>query len=220
MIPLTTALLQIKDAQCQKSATVLFAPISFAVDKGQLAVISGANGSGKTTFLEALAGLSLLTSGERLFKQSPDLESWLAHSHYLGHKLGNKGNLSCSENLQFVAQVNQVTTSEEQIEQVLSSAGLAGFEFQYASDLSAGQKKRLALSRLLLLNKQFWLLDEPFVNLDHAGCNWLYQIIANHINQGGAVILSAHDQKKIHQLAQHHINLTAPIDDDSHTGEI
>ncbi len=177
------------------------------MDKTQLAVIAGPNGSGKTTLLEALAGLSVLTSGERLFEQKKDDERWLANSHYLGHKLGNKGNLTCAENLEFVAHVNKISTRHEQITEVLEHAGLAGYEFQHASDLSAGQKKRLALSRLLLLNKTFWLLDEPFVNLDHAGCDWLYQIIADHIKQGGAVILSAHDQKKIHDLAHHHITL-------------
>ncbi len=172
-----------------------------------MAVIAGPNGSGKTTLLEALAGLSMLAQGERLFEQSTALEPWLNQSHYLGHKLGNKGNLTCAENLQFVAHVNQITTTHEQIEHVLNRAGLAGYEFQHASDLSAGQKKRLALSRLLLLNKTFWLLDEPFVNLDHAGCDWLYRLIEDHIQQCGAVILSAHDQKKIHDLADHHITL-------------
>ena len=157
--------------------------------------------------LEALAGLSLLGTGSSQFADSNHAEQWLANSHYLGHKLGNKANLTCSENLSFVAAVNQVPVTQADIEQVLQRAGLAGYEYQYASDLSAGQKKRLALSRLLLLNKTFWLLDEPFVNLDHDGCDWLYQIIETHIQEGGAVLLSAHDQKKIHEAADHHITL-------------
>ncbi len=178
------------------------------MDTGQLTVISGANGSGKTTLLEAVAGLSLFASGQRLFEQTDDLSHWLQHSHYLGHKLGNKANLSCEENLQFVAQVNEMNVTTAQIEDVLTQAGLAGYEYQQANDLSAGQKKRLALSRLLLLNKTYWLLDEPFVNLDYAGCDWLYQMIEKHIQQGGSVILTAHDQKKIYELADHHIELT------------
>lgn len=209
-IPLTTAVLKIKKAQCQRAGEWLFAPVSLNLKAGELAVIAGANGSGKTTLLQALAGLSLLSAGERTFNDSTALSNWLANSHYLGHKLGNQGNLSCAENLQFVAHINQVAVSEADIERVLCDAGLAGYDFHLASDLSAGQKKRLALSRLLLLNKAFWLLDEPFVNLDHAGCEWLYQIIEKHLNQGGAVLLSAHDQKKIHQLAHHHIKLELP----------
>ncbi len=220
-IPLTTALLKIKQAQCQRAGEWLFAPVSLDLKAGELAVIAGANGSGKTTLLQALAGLSLLSCGERTFNDSTALATWLANSHYLGHKLGNQGNLSCAENLQFVAHVNQVALSEADIERVLYEAGLAGYDFHLASDLSAGQKKRLALSRLLLLDKTFWLLDEPFVNLDHAGCEWLYQIIENHLNKGGAVLLSAHDQKKIHQLAHHHIKLELPdvYQDDSQVGQ-
>lgn len=210
---MTTALLQINDAQCQRAGELLFAPVCLTMDKSQLAVIAGPNGSGKTTLLEALAGLSRLYSGQRMYQQSEELTHWLEHSHYLGHKLGNKGNLSCEENLGFVAQINQLSVSQQQIENVLDSVGLSGYQYQFASDLSAGQKKRLALSRLLLLNKTFWLLDEPFVNLDHAGCDWLYQIIETHINQGGAVILTAHDQKKIHDLAHHHITLKAAAEE-------
>jgi heme exporter protein A len=205
--PLTTASLQITAAQCQRAAETLFSPVSFVLQAGELAVISGANGSGKTTLLEALAGLSLLSAGQSMYHDATDMTNWLKDSHYLGHKLGNKSSLTCAENLKFVAEINAVAVNQQQIEAALASAGLAGYEYQHASDLSAGQKKRLALSRLLLLNKTFWLLDEPFVNLDHAGCEWVYRIIASHISQGGAVILTAHDQKKIHDLAHHHINL-------------
>jgi len=204
---LTSASLQIKNAQCQRSGELLFAPVSFILQPGQLAVIAGANGSGKTTLLEALAGLSLLRRGEARFAQSAEQHVWLQNSHYLGHKLGNKANLTCLENLQFVAAINATSVTQHQLELLLEEAGLAGYEYQFANDLSAGQKKRLALSRLLMLNKTFWLLDEPFVNLDHGGCDWLYAMIERHLKQGGAVLLTAHDQKKIHALADHHITL-------------
>lgn len=194
-------------AQCQRAGEVLFAPVSLDLKTGELAVIAGPNGAGKTTLLEALAGLSRLSSGERRFHPASDLETWLNQSHYLGHKLGNKASLTCAENLAFVAAVNQVKTEFQDIEVALEQAGLAGHEHHFASDLSAGQKKRLALSRLLLLDKTYWLLDEPFVNLDHAGCDWLYAIIERHVQQGGAVLLSAHDQQRIHDMADHHITL-------------
>lgn len=216
---MSSALLQIHQAQCQRAGERLFAPISLDLDKGQLAIIAGANGSGKTTLLEAIAGLSRLASGQRIFNQSSELHDWLLNSHYLGHKLGNKGHLSCSENLNFVARINQIKVTEKTINSALIRAGLAGYDHHYASDMSAGEKKRLALARLILLNKDFWLLDEPFVNLDQAGCEWLYQIIAEHIENGGAVILTAHDQKKVHDLADHQIMLHAVDDFNYHHSE-
>lgn len=177
---------------------------------GELMVVAGPNGSGKTTLMEAIAGFGVVAEGEINFNNQPVDETWLSHSHYLGHKLGNKGNLTCEENLRFVCHINQVSVTPQATEQVLDQVGLAGYDYHFASDLSAGQKKRLALGRLLLLKKTFWLLDEPFVNLDQAGCEWLYEAIKNHIDQGGAVVLTAHDQKKIHQLAHHHITLYEP----------
>ncbi len=209
---MTTHSLKIEAACCRRSGEWLFSPVSLQLKSGELAVISGANGSGKTTLLQALAGLNLLHAGKRLFNGSADLTGWLETSLYIGHKLGNQGNLSCTENIQFVTRINQVKVNETDIEAVLSDAGLAGYDYQSASDLSAGQKKRLALSRLLILNKSFWLLDEPFVNLDQTGCDWLYDVIEQHISKGGAVILTAHDNKKIHQLAQHHISLKPPVE--------
>lgn len=191
----------------------MFAPVSCQLFAGELAVIAGPNGSGKTTLMESLAGLKALESGQLLFDGRQDMGHWLSFSHYLGHKLGNKGNLTCLENLSFALKINQIKTTTEQMESTLEAVGLSGYEYHLASELSAGQKKRLALSRLLLLNKPFWLLDEPFVNLDHAGCDWLYQTIEKHLNQGGAVMLTAHDQQKIHQRADHHITLI-PCDDE------
>jgi heme exporter protein A len=204
---LSTPSLTILDAQCQRSGERLFAPVSCHLSGGQLAVVSGPNGSGKTTLLEALAGLSSLSDGTVSFSQSKDHQDWLHNSHYLGHKLGNKANLSCLENLQFVAAMHNFNATEPQLEQVLNECGLAGYEYQHASDLSAGQKKRLALGRLLVLSRTFWLLDEPFVNLDRAGCDWLYTVLKKHLAAGGAVIMTAHDQQQILQLADHHIDL-------------
>ncbi|WP_154223194.1 heme ABC exporter ATP-binding protein CcmA [Marinicella rhabdoformis] len=199
--------LHISNITCARGGEDLFEPVSCLLHTGELAVIAGPNGSGKTTLMETLAGMRPLASGDMSFNDSQQSALWLANCHYLGHKLGNKGNLSCLENLSFALKINQVNASTEQMEAALEAVDLAGYEYHLASELSAGQKKRLALSRLLLLNKSFWLLDEPFVNLDHAGCDWLYQTIAAHIAQGGAVMLTAHDQQKIHELAHHHIDL-------------
>ncbi len=202
--------ISLSQAVCKRSGEALFAPVSFTVKGGELVVIAGPNGAGKTTLLETLAGLRPLSSGNLSFEANKNWNDWLENSHYLGHKLGNKGILSCLENLKFVLEIYGHRYNRSEGKMALEQVGLNGYEYQLASELSAGQKKRLALSRLLLLKHSYWLLDEPFVNLDQMGCEWLYQLIKKHINQGGSVILTAHDQQKIHQMASQHIILEQP----------
>lgn len=207
---LQSTILHISHAQCQKGGEPLFAPINLRLERGEMAVISGRNGSGKTTLLEAVAGLGSFCEGGMEFDHPDSPDSWLQHSHYVGHFLGNKASLTCLENLNFAATMNGIRSNEAQLSDVLDQVGLAGYEYHHAGDLSAGQKKRLALSRLLILNKTYWLLDEPFVNLDVAGCDWLFECISHHINNGGAALLTAHDNKRIHEKADHLIHLERP----------
>ncbi len=199
--------IELNNVVCQRRGEALFKPVSLTVGRGELAVIAGPNGSGKTTLLECLAGLAPFASGQCRYKQQNLASDWARESHYIGHKLANKAALTCLENLHFALTVSGHRIDENQLLDTLEAVGLAGYEYQLASELSAGQKKRLSLSRLLVMDAPFWLLDEPFVNLDHAGCEWLYQVLSEHIGQGGAVILTAHDQKKIHEMAHHHIEL-------------
>lgn len=203
-------ILHISGAQCQKGGEPLFAPVNLTLKPGEMAVVAGQNGSGKTTLLEAVAGLGAFCQGGIQFNSDNNPENWYQHSHYMGHYLGNKASLTCLENLNFAATMNGVRSDETLLSDALNQVGLAGYEYHYASDLSAGQKKRLALSRLLVLNKTYWLLDEPFVNLDITGCDWLFDCISDHIQTGGAALLTAHDNKRIHQKANHLIQLVRP----------
>ncbi len=207
---MSPSILQISEVQCQKGGYALFAPVNFILRPGQLAVIAGNNGSGKTTLMEAIATLGSFSAGKLSFQPDNNTDAWLVDSHYLGHALGNKSSLNCLENLRFATQINGQNCSEDEMTDALDTAGLGGYEYHYASDLSAGQKKRLALSRLLILNKNYWLLDEPFVNLDAAGCDWLFAVINQHIIDGGAAILTAHDNKRIHQKADVIVTLERP----------
>ena len=207
---LQSTILHISHAQCQKGGEPLFAPVDLQLNPGEMAVVAGQNGSGKTTLLEAVAGLGAFCQGGIKFNGEHNLDDWLQQSHYVGHYLGNKASLTCLENLNFAATMNGVGCDETRLSAALDQVGLAGYEYHHASDLSAGQKKRLALSRLLIMNKTYWLLDEPFVNLDVAGCDWLFESISEHIKNGGAALLTAHDNKRIHQKANHLIQLVRP----------
>ncbi|MCF6301106.1 MAG: heme ABC exporter ATP-binding protein CcmA [Proteobacteria bacterium] len=204
--------LELVNVSCQKGGETLFQPVSLVLKKQQMYLMAGPNGIGKTTLMEVIAGLGKLHEGTVVYPFSDvsyDISQWFQLSTYLGHKLGNKASLNCLENLRFIAEINQLKVTDHQLSAYLDEAGLGGYEYFYAGDLSAGQNKRLALIRLALLKKPFWLLDEPFVNLDHAGCDWLYHLIKQHLSDDGAVLITAHDQLKIKQMAHDVVELSA-----------
>ncbi len=195
-MPIITA----QDISCQRGNYLLFKPVSFSLDFGQSLLISGANGIGKTTVLESIAGVRGLQQGRLSFKDqdlSKFKDDWFENSLYIGHKTGNKKELNCLENLRSFLQIQGIEVLEPQAEQALEQVGLAGYEYQMAGSLSAGQKKRLALARLLLVDFSIWILDEPFVNLDVAGCDWLLSVLDNHVKNNGILLITAHDNKVI-----------------------
>ena len=188
------------DISCQRGNFLLFEAVSFALNFGQSLLISGPNGIGKTTLLESIAGLRALQHGNISYKDkilAKNKDEWFEDSLYIGHKTGNKKELNCLENLRSFLQIQGIEVTNSQAEDALEQVGLAGFEYQMAGSLSAGQKKRLALARLLLVNFPVWILDEPFVNLDVAGCQWLLGVLDNHVKNNGILIITAHDNKAI-----------------------
>ena len=191
-----------KNIGCQRGNYPLFVPVSFQLNSAQSLLISGPNGVGKTTLLESIAGLRAIQIGEMSFK-GKDLakykDDWFEQSFYIGHKTGNKKELNCLENLRSFLQIQGIEVSEQQAENALENVGLAGYEYQMAGSLSAGQKKRLALARLTLVSFPVWILDEPFVNLDVSGCDWLLGILNKHIENNGLLIITAHDNRTIRQ---------------------
>ena len=196
------SIISAKDISCQRGNYPLFASVSFQLDSTQSLLISGPNGIGKTTLLESIAGLRAIQIGEISFKGknlAKYKDDWFEQSFYIGHKTGNKKELNCLENLCSFLQIQGIEVSEQQAEDALEDVGLAGYEYQMAGSLSAGQKKRLALARLTLINFPVWILDEPFVNLDVAGCDWLLKILKKHVNNKGLLIITAHDNKAIRQ---------------------
>lgn len=204
--------IQANDISCHRGYEPLFEPVSFTLDNGQCLLISGPNGIGKTTLLQAIAGLSSAQTGSLLFNHE-DIDKnraqWYQKSIYIGHKTGNKTALNCLENLQLYLQVQGIHVTQRQCEDALEQVGLAGYEYQMAGRLSAGQKKRLALSRLLIIDSPIWILDEPFVNLDTAGCEWLLKVVQNHLNKNGLLIITAHDNHDIYDIASQNLILKA-----------
>ncbi|MFC1689108.1 heme ABC exporter ATP-binding protein CcmA [Pseudomonadota bacterium] len=160
----------------------VFEPVDFELKSGELLLVTGANGCGKTTLIRVLAGILHPTSG------SIDLQA--AGMAYVGHYLGIKDDLSVLENLRFMRDF--LGTSGTSCEELISEVGLTRVVEQQARTLSAGQRKRCALARLLVSQAQLWLLDEPYSNLDQEGVELVDRLLDNHLGAGGACVLATH----------------------------
>ncbi|MCX7557322.1 heme ABC exporter ATP-binding protein CcmA [Xanthomonadaceae bacterium JHOS43] len=170
----------------------IFGPLDFHVEAGEAVLVHGSNGSGKTTLLRVLAGLLTAARGTILIRgEAATPERVASTCALLGHLLGHKGELSASENLQFACGLFGQRPDTD-IDSALAMVGLAGFEDAPARQFSAGQRKRLALARLLLVPAPLWLLDEPYANLDLPGIDLVNRLIATHLSRGGAALVTSH----------------------------
>ena len=160
----------------------VFQPVSFELEAGRLLLVTGANGCGKTTLIRVLAGILHPSSGK--------LENTARGMAYVGHYLAIKDDLSVTENLRFMRDF--IGTSSRAVEEVIGEVGLGRVAEQLARTLSAGQRKRCALARLLLSENEMWLLDEPYSNLDQEGVEMVDTMLKQHLQAGGGCILATH----------------------------
>jgi heme exporter protein A len=186
------ALLQARGLQFARNDETIFGPIDFHVAAGEALLVHGANRSGKTTLLRVLAGLLDGAQGEiRIDGEAASREAISRATALLGHLLGHKGELSADENLRFAIGLYGCRSGIT-VDMALASVGLAGFEDAPARQFSAGQRKRLALARLLLVPARLWLLDEPYANLDLSGIALVNRMVEIHVARGGAALITSH----------------------------
>ena len=190
-------MLEIIDLQCDRGDRRLFNGLSFKLSPGELLHLHGHNGSGKTTLLRTLCGLILPTDGqiqwdgESIFSQREEFYSQLL---YIGHKNSIKDDLSAVENLIILSQLKEIEVTEEQAWEVLEGMGLYGHEDLPTKYLSQGQKRRVVLSQLVVSNAKLWVLDEPFVALDKVAVGHLQNMIEKHVESGGMVVITTHQE--------------------------
>jgi heme exporter protein A len=170
----------------------VFGPLDFVVHAGEVVLVEGDNGSGKTTLLRVLTGLLRAERGELdLYGEPLTRERTSGEVVFLGHHLGLKADLSPLENLR-VAEGLYGRRRGTEPNTALAGVGLAGYEHEPVRRLSAGQKKRAALARLLLIPAALWLLDEPYANLDREGIALVNRLLERHTHDGGAALVTSH----------------------------
>ena len=176
----------------------LFKGLSFALNSGELLLLEGCNGSGKTSLLRAIAGLLELESGTIRWNDRPlreERQLFLNSFAWLSHKVGLKGDLTLVENLRYEATLRP--QAEVEFASVLTQLGLSRLTRLPLRSLSAGQQRRVALARLLLSAATVWLLDEPVANLDQDGRALLITMLRQHLDKGGMAIIAAHQDVDI-----------------------
>jgi heme exporter protein A len=194
--PLTfgTPCLHAENLECVRSDRLLFSGLNFELGRGQLLHIEGANGCGKTSLLRILCGLSPPAAGEVRWRGRPiyrERHRFLNELAYLGHHLGVKGELTALENLVLASRLYRTRAGADP-DQILIRAGLGGHADTPARALSAGQRQRIALARLLLQEAVLWVLDEPFTSLDQDGIAWVRTLLEAHLERGGIVVMTSH----------------------------
>ena len=173
--------------------------VSVDAGAGDCIHVSGPNGSGKTTLLRVIAGFLAPEQGTVSWGGRPierERDAYCANLSYLGHSDGLKSEFTARENLRFDVGLRRRLLDGE-VDRALARVDLAGSRDRTAAVLSAGQRRRLAMARVLLAATPLWILDEPFTNLDNAGTRLVSAIIAEHLDGGGAALIAAHQTPAI-----------------------
>ena len=194
--------LKINNLSCQRGYNLLFENLSFELNSGEVLKISGPNGSGKTSLMKILAGLNSFETGSIEYDNIKiNSEKYNLDFLYLGHLAALSPELSCLENLKYTAHLGNNNLNPD-FSDALTKVGLEKFENELVGKLSAGQKKRIALSLLFITQSKVWLLDEPFSALDSKAIKIIETRIEDHCSTGGLCILTTHQECNIKNIKE------------------
>jgi heme exporter protein A len=188
-------MLEAHDLAAQRGHARLFSGLSLGVEPGEVLVITGANGTGKTTLLRMLAGLSPPAAGEIRWNGAvvhPFDATLRAASAFAGHHPALKDELTAEENLTALIELAGAPATRDEIRHALDAVALGQRRSLPARVLSQGQRRRIGLARLSLLHRPLWILDEPVTALDAAGIALLAKLVADHLEDGGLAVAATH----------------------------
>lgn len=191
-------MLTVNSLSCERGERLLFKDLSFILPPGQIAQIIGKNGAGKSSLLKIIAGFAQPLSGIVSWQNQTikhDSMAYAALICYLGHLDGVKAGLSVAENLHFSRCLMRGALSKEAL--AIQHLGLNQSTNTLVEDLSAGQRRRVALARLLVSSAKLWILDEPFTSLDKQTITILEQMFVQHCMKGGMIVIATHQTLNI-----------------------
>ena len=188
-------MLEAQKLAARRGFATLFSGLSFRVDTGEALVVTGANGTGKTTLLRIIAGLTtpaagaLTWNGEALKPLDPEFRRAVA---YVGHLAGLKDELTAEENLASLLLLDGEAVTRGALRAALEDVALSTQRGLPARVLSQGQRRRIGLARLALMPRPLWILDEPTTALDASGVELLGRVLARHLADGGILVAATH----------------------------
>lgn len=193
-------MLEISNLACSRGDHRLFSGLNFTLHPGQIMQVQGANGSGKTSLLRTMCGFLMPDEGDIIWrgKNVRELdENYYAELLYLGHLNAIKDELNALENLRILAGLSGVEIEEKNAVSALRRMGLRGRERLPVKVLSQGQRRRVALARLLVADTKLWILDEPLTALDVGAVALIQELIAEHLARQGMVIFTTHQPLQV-----------------------
>ncbi len=200
--------LELKNLSCIRDDRILFEGLDFQLTNGQVLLLEGKNGSGKTSLLRIICGFREQDAGEILWCNDSVVDSsYYADMAYVGHLDGVKKELTVKENLKMSLALSR--PGKYTIDEALEKVELAGYDDSIVQSLSAGQKRRLSLARLLITDKILWILDEPFTSLDKHGIKMIESLMHEHVIAEGMIILTSHHQLDLHETDVQKISLSS-----------
>ena len=204
-------MLEVLNLACSRGEHCLFTDLSFALRSGELMQVQGTNGKGKTTLLRTLCGYLQPDAGEIRWcgkNVRKDSEQFFAEIFYLGHHNAIKDELTALENLCISAGLAGYQIDQQTALDALRRMGLRGREYLPVKVLSQGQRRRVALARLLVEEARLWILDEPLTALDVGAVELMQELIGEQLSKGGAVIFTTHQPLTVSDVEMRRLALS------------
>ena len=207
-------MLEVKSLGCIRGDRRLFKDLNFSAERGELIELRGVNGSGKTSLLRILCGLAQPAEGEVRWqgKNIRSLgEEYFGSVAYVAHQNGVKDELTAVENLRIASGVAGNSLAEQEAQKILARIGLQKESYLPSRFLSAGQRRRVALARLLATRATLWILDEVLTSLDTTAIDLSCEFIGEHLSNGGMAIIATHQDLKICAAAMQRLEINSSV---------